>query len=61
MRRFAGYDGSRESCTLTPAEIEGYRRAARDYLGSEAFRPFTKEAFASLVARIVRRDGEVEA
>ena len=62
MRRFAGYDELREYLhALTPAEIEGYRRAARDYLGSEAFRPFTKEAFADLVARIVRRDGEVEA
>lgn len=62
MRRFAGYDELRAFLrALGPREIEAYREAARDYLHSDAFRPFTKEAFADLLAGIVRRDAGVEA
>jgi hypothetical protein len=61
MRRFAGYDELRAHLhALTPQETEGYRRAARDYLRSDSFRPFTKEAFADLLAGIVRRDAGVD-
>ena len=62
MRRFNGYEELREYLQqLSPAEIDAYRHAARDYLRSESFAPFTKEAFAELVAGIVSRDGGVAA
>lgn len=62
MRRFDGYDELRAYLRqLSPAAVEAYRQAARDYLRSDSFRPFTKEAFADLLARIVRRDTGVEA
>ena len=62
MRDFAGYDELRAFLrALGPREIEAYREAARDYLRSDAYRPFTKEAFADLLAGIVRRDAGVEA
>jgi len=57
MRRFGGYDELREYLLeLSPAEIECYREAGREYFRSERFRPFTKQAFADLFVRIVAED-----
>jgi hypothetical protein len=57
MRRFAGYPELREFLhMLSPREIQDYRAAARDYLGSEAFYPFTKEAFARRCAELIAED-----
>jgi alpha(1,3/1,4) fucosyltransferase len=62
MRRFNGYAELREYLKhLGPDQIDGYRQAARDYLRSDAFSPFTKEAFAERLAGIVSRDSGVEA
>lgn len=62
MRRFNGYPELRDYLKqLGPGEIDGFRLAARDYLQSEAFAPFTKEAFADRLAGIVHRDGGVAA
>jgi hypothetical protein len=57
MRRFEGYDDLREYLlALTDGEIEAYRVAARDFLRSEQFRPFSKQTFAELIGRIVEED-----
>jgi len=62
MRRFLGFEELRAYLLqLQPGEIQGYREAARDYLRSESFAPFSKEAFAELLAGIVSRDGGVAA
>lgn len=41
---------------LTPSQVEGYRTAARAFLKSPAYRPFTKAAFAETVASLVAED-----
>ena len=57
MTRFGGYAELREFLLqLSPAEIEGFRVAARDYVRSDAFRPFTKHAFVELCAGLVTQD-----
>jgi hypothetical protein len=57
MRQFRDYDELRNYLvSLRPDEIEAFREAGRDYLQSDRFRPFTKEAFAELMARIVVED-----
>ncbi|MBA2643089.1 MAG: hypothetical protein H0U82_09205 [Actinobacteria bacterium] len=61
MRRFSGYDELREFLhALSPAEIQAYRDAGREYFTSEQFRPFTKETFASIFEEIVRVDAGVD-
>lgn len=60
MRRFSGYDELREYLrSLGPDEIAAYREAGREYLRSERFRPFTKQAFAEIFARIAAEDAGV--
>ncbi len=62
MRRFHGYEELRVHLKgLGPVEIQGYREAAREYLRSESFAPFSKEAFAELLIGIVSRDADVTA
>jgi hypothetical protein len=57
MRRFKSYEELREFLqTLGPREIDRYRVAARDYLWSDAYRPFTKHAFADLIGQVVSED-----
>jgi hypothetical protein len=57
MRQFEGYEELREFLlTLTDDQIEAYRLAARDFLRSERFRPFSKQTFAELVGRLVEED-----
>jgi hypothetical protein len=57
MRKFSGYPELMEFLrSLTDKDIRTYKQAARDFLLSPRFRPFSKLAFAELVARIVEQD-----
>ena len=57
MRRFKGYEELRTYLkSLNEDEIQQYRENSRDYLLSEQFRPFTKQYFTELLARIVEED-----
>lgn len=57
MREFAGYEELRSFLhQLDPAAIEAYRTAARDYFSSEAFYPFTKQAFVDRCVDIIAED-----
>jgi hypothetical protein len=57
MRGFDGYEELREFLySLSANQIEAYRVAARDFLRSEQFRPFSKQTFAELIGRIVEED-----
>lgn len=60
MRRFEGYADLREFLrSLSDDQIDEYRVAARDFLGSERFRPFSKQTFAEQVGRLVEEDAGV--
>ncbi len=57
MRRFANYDELRTFLrSRTNEDIEQYRRSARDFLQSPAFRPFSREAFIAIFERILEQD-----
>lgn len=57
MRRFANYDELRTFLhSRTNEDIEQYRRSARDFLQSPAFRPFSREAFIAFFERILEQD-----
>ncbi len=57
MRRFANYDELRTFLhSRTNQDIEQYRRSARDFLQSPAFRPFSSEAFVAIFERILEQD-----
>lgn len=61
MRAFASYDELRAFLhDVGPRERDSYREAARDYLASDAFRPFTKHAFAELIGDVVVTDLGIE-
>ena len=48
MRDFNTYEALYEHLSnLCEADIASYREAAREYLSSERYQPFTKEAFAN--------------
>ena len=47
--------------SLGPSEIEAYREAAREFMASAAYRPFTKQAFAEILVRAVEEDLSVAA
>lgn len=56
-RRFASYAELEEFLrSLGPAEIEAYRESARDFLASEGYRPFTKQAFADALVEAAEED-----
>ena len=58
-RTFSGYDELRSYLRgLSPAAIEAYREAARDFVRSDRYRPFTKDAFADLIESIVAEDDD---
>lgn len=60
MREFGGYDELRARLrSMSPAEIAAYREAGREYLRSEQYRPFTKQAFAELVGGLIEEDAGV--
>jgi alpha(1,3/1,4) fucosyltransferase len=57
MRRFGSYDElGRGLRSLGEPEIRRYRERAREFLRSERYAPFTKEAFTARLARIVEED-----
>jgi hypothetical protein len=60
QRRFAGYAELREYLhALGPAEISGYREAAREFLGSPQFDPFRKETFARKFVEAAEEDLQI--
>ena len=60
MRRFAGYEELREYLQgVSPTEVAAFREAGREYVRSDQYRPFTKQAFADLMLRIVEEDAGV--
>ena len=42
--------------SLSPEEIERYRENAREFMASDAYRPFTKQTFAETLVRAVEED-----
>jgi hypothetical protein len=56
-RKFANYDELAEYLrSLTPKEITRYRTNARNFMSSEGYRPFTKDAFSQLFVNAVEED-----
>jgi len=56
-RRFATYAELEEFLlSLGEREIEAYRENARAFMASDAYQPFTKQAFADLFVRAVEED-----
>jgi hypothetical protein len=61
MRRFSDYGELRSYLkSLTGREVLTYKEAAREFLKSSAFQPFTKQAFAELFARMIEEDAGVK-
>jgi len=61
MRAFEGFDDLRRFLhSLSAADVERHRRAARDFVASPAFEPFRPATFAEIFLRIVREDGELD-
>ena len=59
-RRFPAYEDLRAFLkSLTETEIQGYRENARDYLASEKYNPFKREAFTDLFRTIVEEDSGI--
>ena len=57
FRRFDGYPALREFLhSLSDDEVEAYRVAGREFLASEAFYPFTKQAFARRCTELIAAD-----
>jgi hypothetical protein len=57
MRRFDGYADLRAYLrSLTTKDVQRYKDAARSFLESDAFYPFSKQAFAELFLRVVEQD-----
>jgi hypothetical protein len=57
MRKFSGYQELRKFLhALTEHDIKRYKENARTFLRSSAFYPFSKAAFADLIADVVRSD-----
>src|SRR5579862_1673410 len=60
MRQFEDYGALKEYLkSLKESGIRQYKENARAYLASPRFRPFTKQAFTELFARIVEEDAGV--
>jgi len=61
MRRFRDFVELRRFLKgLSGEQIEGYRVAARRFLESPAFRPFSARAFLDIFRRLVREDAGVD-
>ncbi len=61
MRRFSGYAELREYLiSLDEKDIEQYQENARAFLKSEQFYPFSKAAFAELVAKVITEDTGIQ-
>ena len=60
MRRFSDYRELRDFLkSLSPENIRAYRDAARAFICSPRFYPFSKRAFAELFARMIEEDAGV--
>jgi hypothetical protein len=60
MRQFSDYASLRSYLkALTPAQVNAYRQAARDFLASPQYEPFTKRAFAALFRQLICEDAGV--
>lgn len=56
-RKFSTYADLRAFLkSLSPKDIQTYKENARDYLGSELFKPFRKESFARMFTTAVEED-----
>jgi hypothetical protein len=56
-RQFGSYPELREFLHgLSPEAVRGYREAGRRFLTSDAFHPFTKQAFTDLCADLIAED-----
>lgn len=61
MRQFRDYEQLRDFLKgLSEDQIEGYRLAARRFLESPSFRPFSSRAFLDIFRRLVREDAGVD-
>jgi hypothetical protein len=61
MRKYESYDGLKDYLkNLDDKAVQRYRENAREFLGSPAFRPFTKEAFTELFCRFIEEDAEIK-
>ncbi len=61
MREFRDYAQLRSFLhSLTPAQVQGYREAARAYLASPQYAPFRLQAWVDLHARIIHADTGVQ-
>jgi len=61
MREFDSYAQLRAHLrALTQDEVRAYREAGREFLTSERFRPFSKQAFADVFVRMLAEDAGVE-
>jgi hypothetical protein len=61
MRRFKDYGELKSFLrSLTDQDIARYREQAREFLGSPAFQPFTKRAFAQIFAHMIEEDTGVK-
>ena len=59
MRRFGSYaELEAHLRSLSAQEICAYRQAARAFLASPQFRPFSKQAFAEHFVRMSEEDGQ---
>ena len=60
-RRFGSYPELRDFLhQLSPEEVRGYREAGRRFLSSDAFHPFSKQAFTDLCAGLIAEDTGVQ-
>jgi hypothetical protein len=60
MRKFSGYQELRDFLrSLGEKDIRQYKEAAREYLRSPKFSPFSKQTFAEIFARIVEEDSGI--
>lgn len=57
MRNFPDYPALHKYLrTLTPADVDGFRLRARQFLASSKYEPFTKRAFAGLFRQMIHED-----
>ena len=61
MRQFQDYGALKEHLkSLKESDIRRYKENARAFLASPGFRPFTKQAFTEIFARMVEEDAGVK-
>lgn len=60
MRRFEDFAELKTYLkALTDRDIVAFKESARAFLRSSSFQPFTKQAFAELILRIIEQDSGV--